>query len=95
MLRYGHIHKPVSLPPARAGIFPTAGWVITRAEACNVFNLSAALFALYNLDEAFSTSPATSDVQRDALKAGAPFLFFLSFFFSRVTKNTATGRELI
>lgn len=74
-LGFVDIHKPVSLdcPPVRTGIFTTAGGVITRAEACNVFNLSTALFALYNFDEAFSASPATYRDEMLVLKVGALF----------------------
>lgn len=80
-LRYAGIHKPVSPPPALTGIFTTAGGVITRAQACNVFNLSTALFALYILDEAFSASSATYRDEMLALKDC--FLFFFACYCRR------------
>lgn len=67
----------LSVFPPRTGIFTTAGGVITRAEACNVFNSSTALFALYNLDEAFSASPATYRDEMLVLKAREMFFFCL------------------
>lgn len=67
------------LPLWGKGIFRTAGGVITRAEACNVSNLSTALFALYNLAEAFNASPATYSDK----------MCFFFFLVSDDAKNTA------
>lgn len=57
VLRYASNHKPVGFPPTCTGIFTTAGGVFSQADVCNIFNLSAALFALCNLDEASNASP--------------------------------------